>query len=135
VIKPGVCAQMLSPNTQMPKFSFQSSTLSEFNCALASKVLDVFQLELLEPSDGVSAFLYRGRDGGWDLLLALSVEVDALDATRDLVEADVVEALKARSAYCPDAVVWHEEVFFPSHEQVLLLHPVLGHQFLARGVL
>lgn len=53
------------------------------------------------------------------------MEVDAFNAARHLVEADVVEALKARSAYCPDAVVWHEEVFFPAHEDVLALLVVL----------
>lgn len=68
-------------------------------------------------------------------LLALSMEVDALDATRELVEADVVEAFKARTADGPHSVVWHEKVLLPPHEEVFLLVQLLRHLFLARRVL
>ena len=68
-------------------------------------------------------------------LLALSMEVDALDATRELVEADVIEAFETRTIYGPHSVIWHEKVLLPSHEQVLLLVQVFRHLFLARRVL
>lgn len=61
-----------------------------------------------------------------DLLLALCVKVDTLNATRNLIEANIVEAFEARTANCSDAVIWDEEVFLPAHEQMLLLHPILG---------
>ena len=64
--------------------------------------------------------------GGMDLLLALGVKVYALDAARDLVEGDVVEPFEAGSADGLYSVVWNQEVLFPAHEQVLLLHPVFG---------
>ena len=63
------------------------------------------------------------------------MEVDALNAAGHLVEADVVEALEAGTADCPDPVVGHKKVLFPAHEEMLLVHPVLGHQLGARQVL
>ena len=63
---------------------------------------------------------------GMDLLLALGVKVYALDAARDLVEGDVVEPFEAGSVDGLYSVVWDQEVLFPAHEQVLLLHPVFG---------
>jgi len=67
-------------------------------------------------------------------LLAFGVKIDAFNATRDLVEANVVKALEACPAYCADAVVWHQKILFPAHEEMLLLHPVLGYQFRTRRV-
>ena len=57
------------------------------------------------------------------------MKVDAFDATRDLVERDVVEALEACSTDGLDSVIWNQEVLFPAHEQMLLLHPVFGDYF------
>jgi hypothetical protein len=74
-----------------------------------------------------------GRDR-WNLLLALSVEIYAFNAARHLVKGYVVEALKARATNRPHAVVGHQEIFLPAHEQVLLLHPVLCYQFWSRRV-
>jgi hypothetical protein len=91
----------------------------------------VLQIQLLEPVV-LSAFSILAKT--LDSLLALSMEVDALDATRELVEADVVEAFEARTAYSPDSVIRDEEILLPSHEQMLLLIQVLRHLFLARGV-
>ena len=70
-----------------------------------------------------------------DLLLALSMEVDAFNAARHLIKADIVEALETCAAYCPDSVIRHKEILFPAHEEMLLVHPVLGHQLGARQVL
>ena len=59
-----------------------------------------------------------------DSLLALGVEVDAADGARNLVEADVVEALEAGARDLAHAVVGHQEVLLPAHEDVLALGPV-----------
>jgi hypothetical protein len=67
-----------------------------------------------------------------DLLLALGVKVYALDAARDLVEGYVVEPFEAGSADGLYSVVWDQEVLFPAHEEVLLLHPVFGHGIWSR---
>ena len=53
------------------------------------------------------------------------MEVDATDGARNLVEAYVVETFKASSHDLSDPMVWHEKVFFPSHEDVLSLPTVL----------
>lgn len=49
------------------------------------------------------------------------MKVDPTDFALDLIEANVVEALEAGSIYSPNAMIWYEEVFFPSHEYVLTL--------------
>lgn len=58
-------------------------------------------------------------------LLTLRMEVDAVDIARDLVEADVVEALEAGARDLAHAVVGHEEGFLPAHEDVLALGGIL----------
>ena len=65
---------------------------------------------------------------GWNgicLLFALGVKVDAADVARYLVEADVIEAFEASPGDGPHAVVRDQEVFFPTHEDVLPLSKVL----------
>jgi iron-sulfur cluster repair protein YtfE (RIC family) len=62
------------------------------------------------------------------LLLTFSMKVDALDAARDLVETDVVETLKRCATDGSHAMIRHEEVLFPAHEQMLFLLPVLCDQ-------
>jgi hypothetical protein len=59
------------------------------------------------------------------VLLTLRMEVDPTDAAIALVEADVIEALEARTRNCLDAVVGHQEVFFPAHEYMLALLIIL----------
>lgn len=59
------------------------------------------------------------------ILLALGVKVDAADATRTLIEADVVEALEASACYGLDSVIWHQEVLFPTHEEMFTLCNIL----------
>ena len=53
------------------------------------------------------------------------MKVNATDSAGDLVEADVVEALEAGAGNGPDAVVRHEEILLPAHEDVLALRKVL----------
>jgi len=53
------------------------------------------------------------------------MKIDATDTSRTLVEADVVEAFEARARNGLDFVVRNQEVFLPSHEQVLFLCKVL----------
>jgi hypothetical protein len=62
------------------------------------------------------------------------MEIDALYATRYLVEADVVEALETRPVDRLHSVIRDEEVLFPAHEEVLFLHPVLRYQLGSRRV-
>lgn len=69
-----------------------------------------------------------------NLLLALRMEVNALDAARNLIEADVVKALKARTVDGPHPVVRDQEVFFPTHEEMLLLHPIFRNELGPRRV-
>lgn len=53
------------------------------------------------------------------------MKVDAANRALLLVEADVIEALEASARDGADAVVWHEEVFLPSHKNVLAFCIVL----------
>ena len=62
------------------------------------------------------------------------MKINALDAARHLIKADVVEALKTRTIDRLYSVVWDQKVLFPAHEQMFLLHPVLGHQLWPRRV-
>jgi len=52
------------------------------------------------------------------------MEVDTFNATRDLIEGDVIEALKTGPTYRPHGVIRYKKVLFPAHEQMLLLHPI-----------
>ena len=52
------------------------------------------------------------------------MKVNAAHGARDLVETDVVEALEAGARYGADAVVRHEEILLPPHEDVLALGEV-----------
>jgi hypothetical protein len=69
-----------------------------------------------------------------NILFALRVKINAFDATRYLVEADVVEAFKT----CPidrlHSVIWDKKIFFPTHKEMLLLHPVFCYYFGPRRV-
>lgn len=61
------------------------------------------------------------------------MEVDALDGSRNLVEAYVIETFKTCAADRPNSMVWHQKIFFPAHEQMLFLHPILCDQLWSRG--
>lgn len=58
-------------------------------------------------------------------LLAFSMKVDPTNASRTLIETDVVEAFKARARDRLDFVIRDEEVLFPAHEDMFALHVVL----------
>jgi hypothetical protein len=62
------------------------------------------------------------------------MEVDSFNAARELIKANIVKALKARTTYRPNPMIGHQKVLFPAHEQVLFLHPVLCHELRARRV-
>lgn len=53
------------------------------------------------------------------ILLALRMEIYPANTTLSLVEADIVEALKARAGYTFDAMIRDQEVFFPAHEEMV----------------
>ena len=59
------------------------------------------------------------------ILLALRVEINPTDTPVNLIKTDVIEPFEAGARDRLDAVVWHEEVFFPAHEDVLALLVVL----------
>lgn len=54
-----------------------------------------------------------------DSLFTLAVEVDPADSPFLLVEAYVVEPLEASAVDGPDPMIWHKEVLFPPHEDVV----------------
>ena len=58
-------------------------------------------------------------------LLAFRMKVYPAHLPLELVEANVVEALKARSSDGSHAVVRNQEVLFPAHEDVLSLRDVM----------
>jgi hypothetical protein len=49
------------------------------------------------------------------------VEVDPADLSLDLVKTNVVETFEACPSDCPDPVVRDQEVFFPTHEDMVPL--------------
>lgn len=49
------------------------------------------------------------------------MEIYAANFTLQLVEADVVESLKTRSADRPDTVIRDKEMLLPSHKDILSL--------------
>ena len=55
------------------------------------------------------------------ILLTLRMEINSTDTPINLIKTNVIEALEAGACDCLDAVVWHEEIFFPAHEDVLAL--------------
>lgn len=53
------------------------------------------------------------------------MEVNSTDCPLHLVEANIVESLEAGARNGPHPVVWHEEMLFPPHENVLALGYIL----------
>jgi hypothetical protein len=49
------------------------------------------------------------------------MEVYATDFSLHLVEADIVEAFETSTSDCSDTVIWDQEVFLPSHKDILSL--------------
>lgn len=58
-----------------------------------------------------------------DVLLALCMEIDPVNCSMFLVEADVIEAFKTGTTERAYTVIWNQEFFFPSHEYVVPLGP------------
>lgn len=52
------------------------------------------------------------------------MEVNSTNSPLYLIKADIVESLEACTGDCPNTMIRHEEVFFPSHEDVLPLREV-----------
>ena len=63
------------------------------------------------------------------------MEIYAFDAAGNLVEADVIEALEASAVDGLYTMVRNQKIFFPTHEQMFFLHPVLFYHFWSAGVL
>lgn len=57
--------------------------------------------------------------------LALGVEIDSTHTSFNLVEAYIVETFEACACNSLDAMVGHQKVLLPSHEEVLALCVVL----------
>lgn len=53
------------------------------------------------------------------------MEIDSINGTCDLIEANVVESLEACTINLPDAVIRHQKLLLPSHEHVFAIRAVL----------
>lgn len=61
------------------------------------------------------------------------MEINSTHCPFLLVEADVVESLEASTVDRPDSVIWHEEMLFPPHEDIVLRRKVRnGYRAFAR---
>lgn len=63
------------------------------------------------------------------------MEIDALDSAGNLVEADIVKAFETSAIDRLYAMVRNKKVFFPAHEEMFFLHPILLHHFWPARVL
>jgi len=63
---------------------------------------------------------------GSTILLTLGMEIYATDGTLALIEADIVEAFKARPANGAYTVIWYQKVFLPPHKNILPLCQTLN---------
>ena len=79
---------------------------TELNSPNTASIVHVLQIQLL-------------------ILLALRVEVYPTDTPITLIEADIIKALKTGTCDRFHAMVRHEEVFFPTHEDMFPLLVVL----------
>lgn len=53
------------------------------------------------------------------------MEIDSIDSTRYLIEANIIKSLEARTIYLAHAMIWHQEFLFPAHEHILAVCAVL----------
>merc|ERR1712093_266417 len=81
--------------------------LSEFDGADTATICYMHQLELL-------------------VLFTSGMEINARHRAIALVKADVIETFKARSSNRLDLVIRHQEIFFPSHEEMFALGIILA---------
>ena len=85
----------------------------------------MLQLQLLEPRCAKSDCCCESTKGfSVHSLLALRVEIDPTDSPLQLIEADVVKPLKARSGNRADPVVGDKEILLPAHEYVFAVGEV-----------
>lgn len=68
-------------------------------------VVNMFQLELL-------------------VFFTFGMKINATDATRDLIKANIVKPFKTGTRNGAHAVVWHQKILLPPHENVFPLHGV-----------
>ena len=47
------------------------------------------------------------------------MEIDSIDCTQYLIEANIVESLEARTVDLAHSMIWHQEFLFPAHEHIL----------------
>lgn len=73
--------------------------------------------------EAVSRWSTELREGS--LLFAFRMEIDPGNASCTLVEAYIVEAFEARTRDGFDLVIGNQEVFLPTHEEVIVLRVVL----------
>jgi hypothetical protein len=59
------------------------------------------------------------------ILLTLRVEINPTNTPVNLIKTNVIKPLETRARDCLDAVIRHEEVFFPAHEDVFALLVIL----------
>lgn len=85
----------------------------------------MLQLKFLVSKPG--QYMVNGKSTEY-LLFAFGMKIDTLNATSHLVETDVIEPLKASPVDRFYAMIRDQEVFFPAHEKVFLLHPIFSHQ-------
>jgi len=82
-----------------------SAYSSKFHGGRAPTILHMLELKLL-------------------IFLALRMEVNATDTAGTLVEANVVESFETGSSDRLNAVIRHQEVFFPAHEKMFSLEVI-----------
>jgi hypothetical protein len=106
--------------------------LSEFDSTNTATIFYVHQLKLLVSTSKVSAVIF---ESAIDILFAARVEVDSRDRAIALVEANIVEAFKTCSSNRLNLVIRNQEVFFPSHKQMLALSVIMACEIGRFGVL
>lgn len=52
------------------------------------------------------------------------MKIDSAHFTLDLVKANIIEPFEAGACYRTDAVVWHQKVLFPAHEDSFSLSSI-----------
>ena len=53
------------------------------------------------------------------------MKIDSIDGARDLIEADIVKSLEARTIDLTHAMIWHQEFLLPAHKHVFPVGAIL----------
>ena len=56
-----------------------------------------------------------------NLLFTLRMKIRALNRPTNLIKSNIIKPLKTRPCNCPNPMIRHQKVFFPSHEYYPLL--------------